>query len=150
MPCIFCDIVSGSSPSHKIWEDEEHVAFLSIFPNTLGTTVVIPKKHHPSYAFDLPDGVLTELVLAAKKVGKILDASFADVGRTGMVLEGFGIDHVHVKLFPLHGTKMENWQPLKSTLRTFYDTYPGYIASHDGERMSDEELALTAQKIRKE
>ncbi len=150
MSCIFCEIVSGAAPSRKIWENEKHVAFLSIFPNTLGTTVVIPKEHYSSYAFDLPDGILTELVLAAKRVGKLLDASFADVGRTGMVLEGFGIDHVHAKLFPLHGTKMENWQPRHSTVRTFYDEYPGYIASHDGERMPDEELVLTLKEIRKE
>src|SRR3989344_9098331 len=66
--CIFCQIVSREAPSYTIWEDEKHIAFLSIFPNTEGTTVVITKAHYPSYAFDLPDEVLAELVLAAKEV----------------------------------------------------------------------------------
>lgn len=56
MTCIFCQIVEGKAPCHKVWEDEHHLAFLSIFPNTDGFTVVIPKKHYPSYAFDLPSG----------------------------------------------------------------------------------------------
>ncbi|MSS74432.1 diadenosine tetraphosphate hydrolase, partial [Candidatus Pacearchaeota archaeon] len=34
--CIFCKIVKGESPSHKLWEDSKHIAFLSIFPNTEG------------------------------------------------------------------------------------------------------------------
>ena len=29
--CIFCKIVSGEASCHKIWEDELHLAFLSIF-----------------------------------------------------------------------------------------------------------------------
>ena len=66
--CIFCKIVKGEIPCHKIWEDEKHLAFLSIFPNTDGFSVVIPKKHFSSYAFDLPDEVLSELVIASKKV----------------------------------------------------------------------------------
>ena len=69
--CIFCKIVKGELPSHKIWESESHLAFLSIFPNTPGFTVVIPKKHYSSYAFELNDVALNELVMAAKQVGHL-------------------------------------------------------------------------------
>ncbi|MGV3469642.1 HIT family protein, partial [Limnobacter sp.] len=55
MGCIFCEIVSGQQPSHKIWEDDKYLAFLSIFPNTEGFSVVIPKKHLSSYLFDQPE-----------------------------------------------------------------------------------------------
>lgn len=58
--CIFCKIVKGEAPFHKVWEDEKHLAFLSIFPNTEGFSVVITKKHYPSYTFDLPDNVLMD------------------------------------------------------------------------------------------
>ncbi|MBW2971045.1 HIT domain-containing protein, partial [Candidatus Woesearchaeota archaeon] len=61
--CIFCKIVKGEIPCHNIWEDEKHIAFLSIFPNTPGFTVVATKKHYPSYAFDLPEAVLKELTV---------------------------------------------------------------------------------------
>ena len=90
MSCIFCDIVEAKSLCHKIWEDDKHMAFLSIFPNTKGFTVVIPKKHHSSYAFDQDDGVLSELVIATKKVARLLDKALDGVARTGMFFEGYG------------------------------------------------------------
>lgn len=149
--CIFCKIVEGTIPCHKIWEDAKHLAFLTIFPNTPGFSVVIPKKHYPSYAFDLPDGILSELVLAAKTVGKLIDSALDDVGRTGMIFEGFGVDHVHAKLFPMHGTaNMAQWRPINSDQKKFFDQYEGYISSHDYERADDAELAALAKKIRGE
>ena len=149
MSCIFCDIVAGKSPCHKVWEDEYHLAFLSIFPNTEGVTVVIPKAHHSSYAFDLPDSVLSNLMLATKSVAKLLDSKLENVGRTGMVFEGFGVDHVHAKLFPMHGTAdMNQWQPIESKVNKYFDKYEGYISSHDHNRADDSELALLAKKLR--
>lgn len=147
--CIFCKIVTGEAPSHQIWEDEKHVAFLSIFPNTEGFTVVIPREHYPSYPFDLPDTILSELVLASKQVAKLLDASFEDVGRTGMIFEGFGVDHVHAKLIPMHGTgDLKEWKPLKSNVDKYFERYEGYLSSHDYNRGDDVKLAELARHIR--
>jgi histidine triad (HIT) family protein len=147
--CIFCKIVRGEAPSHKIWEDSKHMAFLSIYPNTPGFTVVITKEHYPSYAFDLPDNVLSELMMATKKVAKLLDKKLDDVGRTGMIFEGFGVDHIHAKLFPMHGTKnMKEWKPIESKIDKYFEKYPGYISSHDHERADEAELAELAKKLR--
>lgn len=149
--CIFCSIVEGTAPSHKVWEDETHLAFLSIFPNTEGTTVVIPKRHYASYAFDLPDEALAELMRATKTVAKLLDEKLDDVGRTALVFEGFGVDHVHAKLFPMHGTAdMAEWKPIESKIDKYFDRYEGYISSHDYEREDDEKLAELAKRIRRE
>ncbi len=136
-------------PCHKIWEDEKHLAFLSIFPNTEGFSVVVTKEHYPSYAFNLPDDVLSGLVLAAKKVGKLIDSKFTDVGRTGLIFEGFGVDHMHAKLFPMHGTKLNEWQQISSNVDKYFEKYEGYISSHNGKRADDKELAQVAEKIRK-
>lgn len=146
--CLFCKIVRGVESCHKIWEDDYHLAFLSIFPNTDGFTVVITKEHHSSYAFDLPDDVLTGLTIAAKKVGKLLDERLSDVGRTGMIFEGFGVDHVHAKLFPMHGTRQSDWRPIKSDIRKVFTVYEGYISSHDGPRAGDENLRIIADILR--
>lgn len=147
--CIFCKIVAGSVPAHKIWEDEKHIAFLSIFPNTEGVSVVIPKAHYTSYAFDLPDEVLADLMIATKKVAKLLDSALPDVGRTAMVFEGFGVDHVHSKLFPMHGTAdMSTWRPIESKVQKYFDQYEGYVSSHDYELADDATLAALAEKIR--
>jgi len=149
--CIFCKIVAGELPCHKIWEDEKHLAFLSIFPNTEGFSVVIPKKHYSSYAFDLPDQVLQDLIVAAKKVGKLLDKKLGDVGRTGLIFEGFGVDHVHAKLFPMHGTAdLKKWKPSESKVDKYFNTYPGYISSHAYKRADEESLKKLATKIRGE
>jgi diadenosine tetraphosphate (Ap4A) HIT family hydrolase len=147
--CIFCKIVSGEAPSYKIWESESHLAFLSTFPNTEGVTVVIPKAHYPSYAFDLPNAALAELMFATKQVAKLLDAKLDDVGRTAMVFEGFGVDHVHAKLFPMHGTKMPDWKPIESNnVQKYFEKYEGYISSHDYARADDGKLEQLAKKVR--
>jgi histidine triad (HIT) family protein len=146
--CVFCAIAAGQAPCHRIWEDAKHLAFLSIYPNTEGFSVVITREHYPSYAFDLPDEVLAGLVLAAKRVGRLLDRKLADVGRTGLILEGFAVDHAHAKLFPMHGTRMETWRPLSRPLDRYFHRYSGYISSHDYQRADDGELAALARKIR--
>ena len=147
--CIFCKIAKGEAPCHKIWEDDKHLAFLSIFPNTEGFAVVITKDHNPSYAFGVDDEILKELVIAAKKVGLLIDEKLEDVGRTGMILEGFGVDHLHAKLFPMHGTaNMEDWKEIKSDINTYFEKYQGCISSHDSERADDGELAKLAEKIK--
>ena len=137
-------------PYHLVDENEDFMAFLTIFPNTLGATVVIPKKHYPSYAFDLEDDVLTGLMLYTKQIAKKLDHFFEDVGRTAMVFEGFGVDHIHAKLFPMHGTKQmhENWKQVSSNVDKYFDQYEGYISSHDFKRADDGELAKLAEGIR--
>jgi histidine triad (HIT) family protein len=146
--CIFCRIARGEAPCHRIWEDERHLAFLSIFPNTRGFSVVITKRHYPSYAFDLPDDVLKDLVIAVKQVARLLDRKLDDVGRTGMIFEGFGVDHVHAKLFPMHGTRMTAWRPLSARVDKYFERYEGYISSHDYRRADDAELEALAERIR--
>ena len=146
--CIFCKIVAGEAPCDKIWEDEKHLAFLSIYPNTEGFSVVVTKEHYPSYVFDLSENVYAELLLAARKVGKLLDSAFEDVGRTGLMLEGFGVDHVHAKLFPMHGTASKTWVKRNSTLDKYFENYEGYISSHDSKRADDGKLIALAEKIR--
>jgi len=148
MDCIFCKIAKGEAPCHKIWEDEKHLAFLSIFPNTEGFSVVITKEHYSSYAFALPEEVLTGLVLAVKKVALLLDNKMEDVGRTGMIFEGFGVDHIHAKLFPMHGTKIPEWKPIKSSVDKYFEQYEGYISSHDYKRADDEKLVALVKRIR--
>jgi histidine triad (HIT) family protein len=148
--CIFCQIVAGEMPSHRIWEDGQHLAFLSIFPNTEGFSVVIPKEHHASYFAEVPEEVALGLVVAARAVAKKIDAALPDVGRTGLVFEGFGVDHLHAKLVPLHGTKDDSWKKRSSKVDKYFDTYEGYISSHDFMRADDASLAALAARIRGE
>lgn len=149
MSCIFCQIVQGHAPCHKVWENDSHLAFLSIFPNTPGFTVVIPKQHHGSYAFEQSDAVLCELIKATKQVAQLLTKALPDVGRCGMFFEGYGVDHLHSKLMPLHGTgSSASFQRIEAVSEKFFSRYEGYLSSHDGKRADDAALAALAASIR--
>lgn len=43
--CVFCEIVAGRAPAHRIYEDERTLVFLDLFPITRGHLLVIPKRH---------------------------------------------------------------------------------------------------------
>ena len=145
----FCEIAAGEAPCHKIWEDADHMAFLSIFPNTPGFSVVIPKRHVSSYLFDQEDEVVSELVLASKRVGRLLDRALEGVARTGLIFEGYGVDHLHAKLFPMHGTGDSSaFRPVESNVDKYFERYEGYISSHDYRRADDDVLGARAARIR--
>lgn len=91
---------------------------------------------------------MTDLVLASRKVARLIDATLDDVGRTGLMFEGFGVDHLHAKLFPMHGTKRDDWQAHKSNVDKYFKQYEGYISSHDYQRADDAALADLARKFR--
>lgn len=99
--CIFCKIVKGELPSYKIWEDDRHLAFLSIFPIKEGHTLVIPKKHI-DYFFDIEDQELADLIIASKKVSKMLVNSLKPkTNKVGVMVAGMQVLHAHVHLIPL-------------------------------------------------
>ena len=104
MTCIFCKIAAGEIPAEKFYEDDKYVAFLDIHPGTEGQSIVIPKKHFGSYAFDLPESDYIEILKLAKKLGKLLDKAL-DADRTCLALEGFAVDHAHVRLHPFYKGK---------------------------------------------
>lgn len=145
--CIFCKIVKGEIPSEKIWEDKDFLAILDVFPNTKGMTLVLPKKHFDSYAFDMGDKAYSELMLASKKVAKLLEGGLG-VKRVAMVMEGMGVNHVHIKLYPLNGIE-EKFKEMWAKDKVFFDQYEGYISTQLGPQLSNEELKKVAEQIKK-
>ncbi len=143
--CIFCKIVSGEVPSVKIWENEKFIAILDAFPNTLGMTLVIPKEHYNSDAFEMPEEEYLELLLAAKEVQKLLKKGLG-VKRVAMVMEGMGVNHAHIKLYPLHG--VDEFKPMIAVERVWLERYPGYLTTKMGLPISQEKLEDIANKIR--
>lgn len=144
--CIFCKIIKGKLESAKIWEDKEFLAILDIMPNTKGMTLVLSKKHYPSYTFDLPERIYLKLMLASKKVAKILEKGLG-VKRVAMVMEGMGINHIHIKLYPLHGVK-KKFKEMWAKEKIWFDKYEGYISTQTGETVDVAELKKLARTIR--
>ena len=144
--CIFCKIIKGEIPCAKVWENEDFLAILDLYPNTKGMTLVMPKAHYDSYAFNMPDDVYEKFLLAGKEVAKLLDRKL-NTQRTAMVMEGMGVNHVHLKLYPLHGLgeKFKNMEVRKEIV---FDKYPGYISTQLGPQADPEELKKLVEQIR--
>ena len=45
MGCVFCEIVAGTAPAIRVYEDDDHLGILDIRPFTRGHTLVLPKRH---------------------------------------------------------------------------------------------------------
>ena len=152
--CIFCEIIEGKLETPGVfWQSNEFIAFLSIDPNTEGFSCVIPKKHFGSDILKMQDDVLQRFILAAKQVAQILEEYFDDVGRVGLIMEGTGIDHAHIKLVPFHGTtelKTGTWTQYLSDKEFWFETYEGWICSGGGPLADPKELTKLAQGLREQ
>jgi histidine triad (HIT) family protein len=109
--CLFCKIVAGSISSYKIYEDEKVYAFLDIYPQSLGHTLIIPKKHSKNILdIDVEDLVATNQV--AQKLAKAYQTI---LGADGFVLKshhnkiaGQEVDHFHLHLLPKYQDNSKN------------------------------------------
>lgn len=145
--CVFCNIIQGKFDSAKIWEDDEFLTILDISPNTKGASLILSKTHYPANFFNLPDDVCQKFIIAAKKVVKILEKGL-NVTKVGMIIEGMGVNHAHVKLYPIYGA--EEWSGKIPEQRVFFEKYQGYLTSQLGSQASLEELKKIAEVIRKQ
>ena len=136
--CIFCKIVKGEIPSFKIYEDNDFIAILDLFPNTQGMALVLTKEHYDSYAAEMDDKIYSEFFLTAKKISKLMDEKLS-VRRTALVMEGMGINHAHIKLYPLHGLD-SGFKEILSEESVYFKEYQGYITTQPGPKASVEEL----------
>ncbi len=120
---IFEKIINREIPSNIVWEDDKHIAILDIHPVQPGHTLVIPKIT-TDYLFDMDVESYTALMLASYEVAKILKDKL-NCTRVCMILEGYEIPHVHVKLIPtnsptdlgpIHTPEMASDEELKRVL----------------------------------
>jgi histidine triad (HIT) family protein len=102
MTCLYCDIVAGSAPHHEVvWENDSHMAFLTVRPEQPGHVLVIPKKH-AEYVF----GMSREEYASLMEVCRVLAGPLQEVlgaKRIAVAISGFEIPHVHVHLVPANG-----------------------------------------------
>ncbi len=125
---IFSKIINRQIPGHFIYEDEHCVVILDKFPAVRGQSLVIPKKEL-DYAFDLDDDTYIHLFKIAKKIAKASDRAL-NAKRTCLVVEGFDVPHVHIKIYPLVDIDKALGEQLAQ-----------------GQEASDEDLAIVATQI---
>jgi histidine triad (HIT) family protein len=94
--CIFCKIIKGEIPSHKVYEEEDFLAFLDINPQSPGHTQVIPKKHY-RWVWEVPNaGIYFEVV---KKIALAQQKAF-DTDFILSKIIGDEVEHAHIWVFP--------------------------------------------------
>ncbi|KAJ7992125.1 hypothetical protein DPEC_G00275300 [Dallia pectoralis] len=140
---LFCRIIRGEEQHWRVWEDSEHVAFLSPYPNTPGFTVLAPRKPLPSNIFQMEDTDYVALVLATLKVARLLEEGMHARG-VALIFEGLEIDYAHVKLIPLVPPRGDK---TAKVLPEYFESYPGYVSSVNGPPASPESLKEIHTKI---
>ncbi len=112
MDCIFCKIVEGQIPCHKLYEGEHVLAFLDIGPVSRGHCLIIPKKHVARLdEFGEAEGPIGAAVMAlAPRLGRAVAAAAGAPGATGVpgwnLLQNNGresgqaVDHFHFHIIP--------------------------------------------------
>ena len=125
---IFTKIINKELPAQFIYEDDVCVAIMDKFPWVKGQTLVIPKKEI-DYAFDLDDKTYEHIFNVAKKISLASDKALNAV-RSCIIVEGFDVPHVHIKIFPMQSTEKG---------------LGAYLTQ--AEESSNEELAIVATEI---
>jgi histidine triad (HIT) family protein len=101
--CIFCAIVAGKAPAHRVAEDEQALAFLDLFPVSDGHTLVIPKDHAEN-VFEMQDGPLRAVAALARRAARAIRAELAPAGlavyQANGEAAGQTVWHYHQHLIP--------------------------------------------------
>lgn len=99
MSSIFTQIINGELPSYKVYEDDRTLAFLNIYPNTSGHTLVIPKVEVDKL-YDLSDEDYEAVMRTVKKVAQRIQ-DVMQPARVGIQVQGFEVPHAHVHVLPI-------------------------------------------------
>ena len=128
---IFAKILRGEIPAHKVYENDDTLAFLDIMPRVDGHTLVIPKTPSRNILDIAPDD-LCALMNTVQKIARAVKAAF---DAEGVLLQQFNepaagqvIFHTHMHVLP-----RREGEPLKP---------------HTGEMADNEVLKANAEKIR--
>ena len=111
---IFTKIIKGEIPSFKIAEDDNFIAFLDIMPLKRGHTLVVPKVQI-DYIYDLPNKMLSDLMIFSKKVAKKIESKI-ECKRIGVAVIGLEVPHAHVHLIPINNVRDMDFSQSKLSL----------------------------------
>jgi len=137
--CIFCEIVKGTIPCTKIYEDDDVLAFMDIGPVVKGHTLVIPKTHHNPIT-ETPVAVLQKLIAVVQQVARAQVAGLAadgvNVSQANGQAAGQIVPHIHFHVIPRFAKDghHRNWTPHQYTnsgeMNSFADRIRQSFARH--------------------
>jgi histidine triad (HIT) family protein len=102
--CVFCKIIKGEIPSHKVYEDNDFLAFLDIRPESPGHVQVIPKKHF-RWVWDIPQCTepspnYCDYSAVIQKIARAIQGAFG-TDAIYMRVMGDEVPHAHTWIFPM-------------------------------------------------
>jgi histidine triad (HIT) family protein len=101
---IFAKILRGEAPAARVFEDEHVFAFMDVFPQGRGHTLVIPKHSVARNLLDEEPQVLADTILGVQRVARAVRAAF---NPDGIVVTQFNgapagqtVYHLHFHIIP--------------------------------------------------
>lgn len=102
MSSVFTKIIDGDIPGRFVWSDARCVAFLTAEPLQPGHTLVVTRDEIDHW-LDVPEDLAQHLVTVARHIGAAQREEFTPV-RVGLLIEGYGVPHVHLHVWPSAST----------------------------------------------
>ena len=100
---IFCRIIDGEIPCHKLYEDLDVIAFLDISQVTKGHALVLPKKHYDNF-LTTPKEIMHKVMDVAQTLGQVaikyLGAKGVNILTNCYEYAGQSVKHFHVHVIP--------------------------------------------------
>lgn len=102
---IFAKMLRGEIPCHKVYENDDVLSFMDIFPQTKGHTLVIPKTEAENF-FDIDPAALGTLITNTQKVAKAVREVLKPDGVRIMQFNGAPagqtVFHIHFHIIPIY------------------------------------------------
>ena len=100
---IFCRIIDREIPCHKLYEDDDVLAFLDISQATKGHALVVSKKHYDNF-LTTPQEEMHKVMDVAQRIGqveiKLLGAKGVNILTNCYPASGQTVMHFHVHVIP--------------------------------------------------
>ena len=101
---IFARILRGEIPSVKIWEDDDILAFMDVFPQSEGHVLLISKTSTARTLLEIEPDALARLTEATRRTARAVDRVLSPEGLQIMQLNGDAggqtVFHLHVHIIP--------------------------------------------------
>lgn len=101
--CIFCRIVRDEAPAHRVWEDEQTLVFMDLFPVSDGHTLIVTRDHYDDM-FGATPAALGAVAATAKRMAHVIEDVLAPAGLMVFQLNrraaGQSVFHYHMHLLP--------------------------------------------------
>jgi len=102
---IFAKIIAGEMPAVKVFEDDVALAFMDIFPQVRGHTLVIPKHVEARNFLDMPSEKLGPYMERVQSVAVAVEKALQPDGIRVMQFNGAPagqtVFHLHFHILPI-------------------------------------------------